>query len=102
MCRWSDAVYFRLRGAIAARTAGRRHVIAGSRVPCRIDVLTLLVERLHRLAGHGWRPQDYELLSGYCVVIEWWVIAVAELRGDRQVAVRACLWSPITDTTGTG
>jgi hypothetical protein len=109
--RWSDAVYVRLRGAITARTVGRRHVMAGSRAPCRIDVLTPVVdidravgswepdakgtvERLHQLAGHGWRPQDYELLSGYCGAIEKWVIATAELLGDRQVAVALRLPCP--------
>ncbi len=33
------------------------------------------------LAGHGWRPQDYELLSGYCGAIEKWVVLASELLG---------------------
>lgn len=105
VCRWSDSVYARLRTAVTARTAGRRRVMAGSRAPCRIDVLTLLVdidgavagwapddkgstvERLHALTGRGFRPQDIDLLDGYCHAIEGWVLSATELLGDKPPAV---------------
>ena len=105
VCRWSDSVYVRLRAALVGRTARSRAAMAGSRLPCRVDVLALVVdidtavagwepegkggtvERLHTLTARGFRPQDCELLDGYCHTIERWVIAAAELLGDRQVAV---------------
>jgi hypothetical protein len=46
------------------------------------------------LAGHGWRPQDYELLSDYCAAIERWFVAAAELLGDRATAVALRLPCP--------
>ena len=102
--RWSDSVYARLRSALVGRTARSRAAMAGSRMPCRVDVLTLVVDidtavaawepgkggtvdRLHALTGRGFRPQDYQLLDGYCDQLERWAIAAAELLGDRQVAV---------------
>lgn len=111
VCRWSDAVYSRLRVAITARTAGRRRVMAGSRALCRTEVLALLididttvglwengkgstVDRLHTLAGDGFRPQDCELVDSYSAAIERWVIGAAELLGDRQVAVALRLPCP--------
>jgi hypothetical protein len=90
VCRWSDGLYSRLRGAITARTAGRRPVMAGSRAPCRTDVLVWLievdtavaartpddkgstVERLHALTARGWRPQDCEVLDDYSTQVEKW------------------------------
>jgi hypothetical protein len=110
--RWSDSVYARLRGAIAARTVGRRHVLAGPRLPCRIDVLTLVVEvdtavagwtpddkggtveRLHTLTGRGFRPQDCAVLDGYSGQLERWVLRAAELLGDRPTAVALRLPCP--------
>jgi len=112
VCRWSDSLYVRLRGAITARTAGRRRVMAGSRAPCRTDVLVWLievdstvagwepdskgdtVERLHQLSARGFRPQDCGLIDDYCGQIERWVIGAAELLGDRQVAVALRLPCP--------
>jgi hypothetical protein len=52
------------------------------------------VDRLHALTGRGWRPQDSQLLDGYCHTIERWVLAAAELLGDRQVAVSLRLACP--------
>lgn len=110
-CHWSDPLYTRLRGAVVARTADRRRVVAGSRAPCRIDVLTLLVDvdttvagwepdgkgtldRLHQLSARTYRPQDCGLIEDYCAQIERWVLAGAELIGDRQVAVTLRLPCP--------
>lgn len=110
IARWSESVYARLRGALVARTA-RSRAVAGSRLPCRVDVLTLLVEidrvasewepdgkgtveRLRQLAAHGWRPQDCELIDGYCGQIERWGVAAAELLGDRAPAVALRLPCP--------
>jgi hypothetical protein len=56
VCRWSDALYSRLRGAITARTAGRRRVMAGSRAPCRTDVLVWLIEVDTAVAA--WTPDE--------------------------------------------
>jgi hypothetical protein len=52
------------------------------------------VGRLHQLAGHGWRPQDCELLEGYSTQVEKWLIGAGELLGDRQVAVALRLPCP--------
>jgi hypothetical protein len=90
---------------------GRRRAVPSSRMPCRTDVLALLcdidqavagwepdakgtLERLHRLAGHGYRPQDYELLRGYCSAIEGWVLRAAELLGDSAPVVALRLPCP--------
>ena len=70
-CRWSDALYVRLRAELPGGTRARRGWVNSSRLPCRGDVLDLLfqidttvggwephgkgtVERLHELAGRGW------------------------------------------------
>ena len=101
ICRWSDPLYVRLRGALrgtVVRRSGARRT-----APCRIDVLTLLVdvdaavaswtpdakgttvERLHALASRGWRPQDCELIDDYCAQIERWVLTAADLLDRRPV-----------------
>ncbi|MGE5696696.1 MAG: hypothetical protein ACM4D3_16140 [Candidatus Sericytochromatia bacterium] len=60
-----------------------RRQVPNSRLPCWVDVLVLLVEidqavqkwepgkgdttdRLHRLGGRGWRPQDCDTIEDYC------------------------------------
>lgn len=65
-------------------------------VPCRGDVLALLVEidaavgswqpdgkgtvdRLHQLAGRAFRPQDCDLIGDYCSTMERWTLAGTEL-----------------------
>ena len=67
-----------------------------ARLPCRGDVLALLVEvdaavgswqpdgkgtvdRLHLLAGRGWRPQDCAVMDDYSARIERWVLTAAEV-----------------------
>jgi hypothetical protein len=112
VARWSDSAYVRLRAALVGRTARSRAAVAGSRLPCRIDALTLLVdidqsvaawepdgkggtvERLRTLTARGFRPQDCGLIDDYCGQIERWVIGAAELLGDRQVAVALRLPCP--------
>ena len=37
--RWSDSVHSRLRSALVGRTARGRASMAGSQVPCRVEVL---------------------------------------------------------------
>lgn len=111
-CRWSSPVYARLRGALVGRTMRGRRAVAGSRLPCRTDVLVWLlevdaaaaawtpdgkgdtVERLHTLTARGWRPQDCGLIDGYCGQIERWGVAAAELLGDRAPAVALRLPCP--------
>jgi hypothetical protein len=96
VCRWSDSVYVRLRGALRGAPVSRTTTYRRSKPPCRFDVLALLVsidaavctwepdakntvERLHQLAGRGWRPQDCALIAGYCSEIERWTLSAAEL-----------------------
>lgn len=71
-CRWSDSLYSRLRAALRGRGGAGIRVVPGSRAPCSMRALELLVavdssverwepgkgdttDRLHRLAGRGWR-----------------------------------------------
>lgn len=96
VCRWQDALYVRLRGALRGRTVPTRRRVPDSRLPCRVDALTLLVEidkavaswesgkgdtvdRLHRLASRGFRPQDCALIDGYCDALERWALQAVEL-----------------------
>ncbi len=98
VCRWSDSVYVRLRRELAGGKPIGRGAAQRSRAPCSIGVLALLVdidttvaawesdatgttERLHQLAERGWRPQDCDLLAGYCDRLQRWVVAAAELLG---------------------
>jgi hypothetical protein len=97
--RWVEPLYVQLRQALQGTPVSvRRAGTHRSRAPCRTDVLTLLieidttvaawephgkstVERLHELAGRGWRPQDCELLDGYTAYLEHWCLAGTELLG---------------------
>jgi hypothetical protein len=72
--RWSESLYTRLLQALQGGTLpARRACMRNSRLPCRVDALTLLieidttvggwephgkttVERLHEVAARGWRP----------------------------------------------
>ena len=83
VCRWADPVYLQLRCALTGKPTRRRGLAHGSRSPCSIAVLELLiamdatvarwephgkttVDRLHQLRAAGWRPQDCDLIDGYC------------------------------------
>jgi hypothetical protein len=104
-CRWVDSVYVRLRGGLSGKAgvSGGR-LLPGSRLPCRANALSLLVEidqytarwfpdekttagRLQQLASKDWRPQDCALLDGYSRRIETWLTAAAELLGQAAVVV---------------
>jgi hypothetical protein len=95
---WADPLYVRLRVALSGnRSVDRRALQRRSRLPCRVDVLALLceiddtvaawtpdakggtVERLHQLAGRGWRPQDCALMTFYVGEIGRWVVAAEGL-----------------------
>jgi hypothetical protein len=96
-CRWADPVYAQLRSALTGKST-RRVRAFGSRMPCSIAVLELLcaidatvgsweahgkgtIDRLHPLAGRGWRPQDCPVIDGYCDRLQRWAVAAAELLG---------------------
>jgi hypothetical protein len=95
-CRWQGSVYARLRTELAGGRVVRRSSAHMSRLPCHTGILVWVcevdavvagwephgkttVDRLHQLAGRGFRPQDCELLDEYCSTIERWVLAAAEL-----------------------
>ena len=99
VCRWADAVYTRLRAALPGGKLVRGRYVPSSRLPCRGDVLDLLIQvdvtvgswephgkstidRLHQLAGRGWRPQDCALIDGYCDALERWTASAAELLAE--------------------
>jgi hypothetical protein len=96
---WSDPLYVRLRVALpGGRRTGRRRPAHTSRLPCRVDVLALLVEidttvgswehgkttveRLHQLTARSWRPQDCALINGYGAQLERWAMTAAELLAE--------------------
>ncbi len=107
VCRWSDAVYWRLRGSLRGQPTRSGRRVPDSRLPCRADVLTLLiaidmtaaewepngkgtVERLRQVAAQDRRPQDCELLDGISATVEAWTLKAVELLGDKspEVALR--------------
>lgn len=97
VCRWADPVYVRLRFALRGRVVGHaRTRTHRSVLPCRVDVLALLVEidgavaawepnakttldRLHQLVARSWRPQDCAVMDDYCALLQRWVVDAAEL-----------------------
>jgi hypothetical protein len=106
--RWSGSLYGRLREALAGGAVLTRGARWSRLLPCRLDVLMLLIEidttvggwephgkttieRLHELAARGWRPQDCELIDGYCGRLQHWALTVAELLAP---AVRVFLEMP--------
>jgi len=75
VCRWADPVYAQLRWALRDKPERRRVSVRRSVLPCRGDVLVLLIDidatvagwephakttldRLRRLAARSFRPQD--------------------------------------------
>lgn len=107
--QWIGSVYDRLRGNLRGRAAGSgRRLMPGSRLPCRLNALSLLCEidqaagdwnseekttadRLKQLAARDWRPQDCEKLDEYSRRIEQWVVSASEILGG---AVRVYLPQP--------
>jgi hypothetical protein len=96
--RWMPAPYNAMRGALRGTTERRRGAWR-SVLPCRLDALTWLIEvdrvvgswvpdgkttvdRLHQLAGRGWRPQDCTVIECYTGRIERWVVVAAELLAE--------------------
>ncbi len=97
VCRWAAPVYLQLRSALTGKAA-RRGQAHRSRSPCSIAVLELLcaidatvgswephgkgaIDRLHQLAARSWRPQDCELIDGYCAQLQRWAVDAAGLLG---------------------
>jgi hypothetical protein len=94
--RWQTPIYLELRHALNGSKTYRTGV-QRSLLPCRVDVLALVIDidrtstgwlpdgkggtlgRLHQLAGKAWRPQDCDLLAGYTDRLECWVLTAAEL-----------------------
>lgn len=109
LCRWTDPLYQRLRDALHGGNIRR----SGSMrtVPCRVEVLDLLLDvdasvaawmvggkgdtadRLHQLADYRWRPQDCELIDDMCDWLERWAVA-ADLLGDTTTVVALRLPCP--------
>ena len=99
-CWWQGSLYDRLRTELAGGRVVRRSHAQASRLPCHTGILTWVIEvdaavgswephgkgtvdRLHQLAGRGFRPQDCELLiDGYCGQIERWTLAGTELLAE--------------------
>lgn len=103
-CKWVDAPYKRLRGALTSRTTSNRKTMAVSRPPLRMDVLDLLatidssvstwcsdgadtVERLHALAERRWAPDAAEQLDGWVARLEGWLDTAHELLHDTPPVV---------------
>ena len=95
------------RGA-AGRCTSRCGLARSTRLPCRGDVLDWLIEvdrtvaawepngkgtvdRLHELAGRGFRPQDCELIDDYADDLQRWTLAATEILAP---AVRVTLRQP--------
>jgi len=111
VCRWSDPLYLRLRDSLkGSKQVGRRQV-PDSRLPCRTDILTLVIDidmtvaewqpegdgaldRLERLRQHSWAPADCELLDGYHLQLERWALAAVEFLGDKPPTVSLRLPCP--------
>jgi hypothetical protein len=99
VCRWSEPLYGRLREALCAMPVRRRGQGHQSRLPCSASMLAWLVdvdatvvgwephgkttvERLRQLAARGWRPQDCDLIGGYCDRIERWAVSAVDLLAE--------------------
>ena len=94
--RFATPIYLGLRQALNGSKTYRTGVHR-SLLPCRVDVLSLLIDidrtsagwlpdgkggtlgRLRQLAGKAWRPQDCDLLGGYTDRLDCWVLTATEL-----------------------
>lgn len=111
ICRWSDPLYVRLRDALkGSKQVGRRQV-PDSRLPCRTDILTLIIDvdmtvaewqpdgegaldRLVRLRDRSWRPDDIELIDSHHAQLQRWTVTAVELLGDKAPTVALRLPCP--------
>lgn len=116
VCRWADPLYTRLRGSMrgAPMQSGRR--VPDSRLPCRTDILTWLidvdmtvaewqpqgsgtVDRLYRLQEKPYRPEDCELLDSYREQLVKWTTAATDMLGDVPPTVPLRLPCPACSST---
>lgn len=107
VCRYTEPTYTRLRGALRGQPTRSVRRIPSLRLPCRGDVLALLLdidattaqwephgkstlERLRQIAAQDRRPEDCPLLDDYRTRVQGWVLNAAELLGDKpaEVALR--------------
>ena len=95
--RWIDPLYARLRAGMTGSAPVRHRTVHRSRLPCRVDVLVLLLEidgtvagwtprgkgdtgdRLHQLACRRWRPQDCQRIGFYAGELQRWVVTAEGL-----------------------
>lgn len=94
---------------------GGRRQVPDSRLPCRTDILTLIIDvdmtvaewqpqgegaidRLHRLRNRSWRPEDIELLDSHHQQLQGWAVTGVELLGDRSPTVALRLPCPACGT----
>ena len=95
--RWIDPLYARLRAGMTGSAPVRHRTVHRSRLPCRVDVLALLLEidgtvagwtprgkgdtgdRLHQLACRRWRPQDCQRIGFYAGELQRWVVTAEGL-----------------------
>jgi hypothetical protein len=101
VCRWSPSLYARLRAALCHMPVRRHWRGRGqrSRLPCSAALLAWLVEvdatvagwephgkttvdRLRQLAARAWRPQECDLIGGYCGRLERWAASAVELLAE--------------------
>jgi hypothetical protein len=110
ICRLTPPLYVRLRAALRGNPGRSGRRLPASRLPCRGDILALLVDidsttagwtknadrtfrrlnvspdtitRLRQLAADNYRPQDCSTLDGWTAALEAWTLTAAELLGDK-------------------
>jgi hypothetical protein len=96
--RWADPVYTAMKLALRGVPIARRGLFRPV-LPCRLDALTWLIEvdrvvgswepdakgtleRLHQLAGRGWRPQDCAIIDCYIGQLQRWCLSANELLAE--------------------
>lgn len=111
ICQWIDPLYLRLRDALKGSKAVGRRQVPDSRLPCRTDILTLIIDvdmtvaewqpegegaidRLHRLEARAWRPEDLALIDSHQAQLQRWAVTAVELLGDKSPTVALRLPCP--------